>query len=110
MFVSSGIESEKYEHARSEIEAQLKAIADGDFSDEEFNNAKIYLIDSIRGSYDSKSAVAAAMVSSTLRGEQKNADREIEEIAAVSREDVISIAQETRLDTVYFLKGVQTEE
>ncbi len=110
MFVSSGIESEKYEQARNEIEAQLQAIADGDFNDEEFNNAKVYLIDSIRGSYDSKSAVAAAMVSSTLRGEQKNADREIEEIAAVSREDVISIARETRLDTVYFLKGVQTEE
>ena len=110
MFVSSGIESEKYVQARNEIEAQLQAIADGEFTDEEFNNAKVYLIDSIRGSYDSKSAVAAAMVSGTLRGEQKNADQEIEEIAAVSRGDLISIAKEIKLDTVYFLKGVQSEE
>lgn len=110
MFVSSGIECDKYQQARDEIEAQLKAIACGDFSDEEFNNAKAYLIDSIRGANDSKSAIAAAMVSRTLRGEQKSTEQEINEIAAVSREDVISIAQETMLDTVYFLKGVQTEE
>ncbi len=110
MFVSSGIESEKYQQARDEIEAQLQAIAGGDFSDEEFANAKAYLIDSVRGSYDSKSAIAAAMVSRTLRGEQKTMDQEIKEIASVTRDEVVSIAKETKLDTVYFLKGVQTEE
>ena len=110
MFVSSGIESEKYQQARNEIEAQLQAIAGGDFSDEEFNNAKAYLIDSIRGSYDSKSAIAAAMVSRTLRDEQKTTDQEIKEIESVTRDEVISIAKEIQLDTVYFLKGVQTEE
>lgn len=110
MFVSSGIESEKYQQARDEIEAQLQAVANGDFSNEEFDNAKVYLIDSIRGSYDSKSAIAAAMVSRTLRDEQTTTDQEIEEIAAVTRDDVISIAKECKLDTVYFLKGVQTKE
>lgn len=110
MFVSSGIESEKYQQARNEIEAQLKAIAVGNFSDEEFQNAKAYLIDSVRGSYDSKSAIAAAMVSRTLRGEQKTMEQEIKEIEAVTRDEVIMIAKEIKLDTVYLLKGVQTEE
>lgn len=109
MFVSSGIESEKYQQARDEIEAQLQAIAGGDFSDEEFQNAKAYLIDSVRGSYDSKSAIAAAMVSRTLRDEQKTMEQELEEIEAVTRDEVIMIAKEIKLDTVYLLKGVQTE-
>lgn len=110
MFVSSGIESEKYKEARNEIEAQLHAVACGDFSDEEFNNAKAYLIDSIRGSYDSKNAIAAAMVSRTLRNEERTSEQEIKEVEAVTRDDVILIAKETKLDTVYLLKGVQTEE
>lgn len=110
MFVSSGIESPKYEEARAEIEAQLQAIATGDFSDEEFENAKNYLIDSVRGSSDSKGAVAASMVSRTLRGEMQTMEEEIQEIETVGRELISKIARETVLDTVYLLKGVQNKE
>ena len=68
------------------------------------------MIDSIRGSFDSKSAIAAAMVSRTLRNEDKTTEQEIAEVSAVTRADVISIAKEAVLDTVYFLKGVQAKE
>ena len=34
----------------------------------------------------------------------------MQEIAAVTREDLIAIAKEAALDTVYFLKGVHNEE
>lgn len=110
MFVSSGVEASKYQEARSEIEAQLNAIAAGDFTDEELENARIYLIDSIRGFLDSEGALASMMVSGTLRGALKTPDQEIREIAGVTREEIISIARETTLDTVYFLKGVHNEE
>lgn len=110
MFVASGVESEKYEQARAEIEAQLKAVAIGDFTDDEFQSAKSYLIDSVRGMLDSESALAASIISSTLRGEVKTIEQEIKEIEAVSREDLIAVAKEIKLDTVYFLKGVQNGE
>ena len=110
MYVSSGIESPKYQQAREEIEAQLHSIAIGDFSDEEFENAKSYLIDSVRGSSDSKSVVGASMVSGTLRGEMQTIEEEIEDISSVGRDAIQKIAQETILDTVYLLKGVQSKE
>ncbi len=110
MFVASGVEGEKYEQARAEIEAQLKAVAIGDFTEDEFQSAKSYLIDSVRGMLDSKSALAASMISSALRGEAKTVEQEIQEIEAVSREDLIAVAKEIKLDTVYFLKGVQNGE
>lgn len=109
MFVSSGVEASKYLDARSEIEAQLAAIANNDFSDDELQNAKLYLNDSIRGFYDSESALASLMISGTLRGEMKTPDQEIEDISRVTREDIIEIAKEAQLDTVYFLKGVHNE-
>ncbi len=110
MFVASGVESEKYEQARAEIEAQLKAVAIGDFTEDEFRSAKSYLIDSVRGMLDSESALAASIISSTLRGEVKTIEEEIKEIEAVDREDLIAVAKEIKLDTVYFLKGVQNGE
>lgn len=109
MFVSSGVEAEKYQEARHEIEAQLAAIAQGDFTEEELENARIYLIDSIRGFLDSEGALASLMLSGTLRRELKTPEQEIGEISAVTREDIISIAKEVALDTVYFLKGVHNE-
>ena len=110
MFVSSGVEAAKYEEARQEIESQLAAVAAGDFSQEELDHAKIYLIDSIRSLSDSESALASLMLSGTLRGVLQTPEQEIGEIEAVSRETVIAIAREAALDTVYFLKGVQGEQ
>lgn len=110
MFVSSGVESEKYEEAKAEIVAQLKAVAAGDFTDEEFENAKIYLIDSICGMADSQGALASVMLGGTLRGKVLELSEEIELIRQVDRETVIRIAQEIQLDTVYLLKGVHNEK
>ncbi len=110
MFVSSGVESEKYEEARREIEFQLNAIATGDFTDEEFNNAKVYLMDSIYGYCDSESALASLMLSGTLRNNLKTPEEEIEAIRAVTREDVVAVAKGIMLDTVYLLKGVHNEQ
>lgn len=110
MFVSSGVESTKYEEARKEIEAQLSAIAEGALTDEEFENAKAYLIDSIYGLCDNESALAAQMLSGTVRGELKTPEQEIEEIRMVTKEEIIAIAKEIALDTVYLLKGVHNEQ
>lgn len=109
MFVSSGVEAAKYEEARREIEVQLAAVAAGDFTDEELENARVYLIDSLRGALDSEGALASMMIAGTLRGELKTPEQEIEEISRVSREEIIAVAREIRLDTVYFLKGVHNE-
>ena len=106
MFVICGIETENYDEARREILDQLSVVARGDFSEEEFMNAKAYLTDSIRGNCDSKSAIAAMMLAGTLLGAPESPEREIAEIESVSREDVMEIASETVLDTVFLLKGV----
>ena len=110
MFVSSGVEAEKYELARKEILAQLDAVKNGDFTDEEFESAKNYLVDSVRGTLDNKGAISASMTANTLRGEEKTPAQDIEETLAVRREDVVAVAAGVTLDTVYFLKGVQSEE
>ncbi len=109
LFVSSGVEAAKYAEARNEIEAQLQNIAEGSFTAEEMLNAKAYLIDSIRGFSDSESTLASLMLAGTLRREMKTPEQEMSEIRAVSREDLMAIAREAALDTVYFLKGVQKE-
>jgi len=109
VLVSSGIEASKYEQARKEIESQLAAVASGDFSEDELNDAKMYLIDSLYGMADSKSMLASKMISGVFRDELKTPEEEAEEIRKVTREMIMEIAAGVSLDTVYFLKGVQSE-
>ncbi|MBQ7095326.1 MAG: insulinase family protein [Clostridia bacterium] len=109
MFVASGIEAEKYEQARNEIEHQLKNVAQGEFTQEEMDNAKAYLIDSFRSFYDNESALASMMITGTLHGKVCLPEEEIQAVQAVTREDLVAVAREVQLDTVYFLKGVHHE-
>lgn len=109
MFVASGIEADKYEQARNEIENQLKCVANGDFTQEEMENAKAYLIDSFRSFYDNESALASMMVTGTLHGKVCLPEEEIQAVEAVTREDLMEVAKGVKLDTVYFLKGVHHE-
>ncbi len=110
MFVISGVEADRFEEARDEVNAQLKAIVDGEFTNEEFENARNYLLDSIRGAYDSQSLLASILLYGTLRGELKTPEQDMAEISAVTREEIVAVAKGISLDTVYLLKGVHQEE
>lgn len=111
MFVSSGIECAKFEEAKNEILAQLKAVADGDFSDEDLSAAKKTVASDLRAATDSPGALESLYLTQMLLG----LDYGPVELAAlaedVSKEEIITIASGVELDTVYFLcKGEDEEE
>ncbi len=110
MVVSSGIEFDKFDVARDEILAQLRALRDGDFSDEELSAAKKTVCSDIRAMTDSPGAMEEFFLSQTLTG----LDYGPEEYAAlcedVSREDILAVARSIELDSIYFLRGSEDEE
>jgi len=110
MLVSSGIEFEKYDEAKSEIFRQLDAIRNGEFSEEELQYARRSTASNLRAGSDSPGALESFYLGQTIGGW----DWSNEEYAAlceeVTREDVIAIAQSAVCDAVYFLRGEQDEE
>ena len=110
MFVASGIEFDKYEAAKDEILAQLEAVKRGDFSDEELEAAKKAMASELRSSTDSPGALEEFYLSQTLLG----LDYGPADLAAlcelVTREDITALARGIELDTVYFLRGGDSEE
>lgn len=105
MLVSSGIEFDKFEEAKSEILAQLEDIGSGNFSDEELAAARKTVSSDLIALSDSPGALEDFYLTQTLTG----LDYGPEEYAAlcemVSREDVMSVARSIELDSVYFLRG-----
>ena len=109
-FVSSGIESSNFELAKNEIIHQLNDMKSGLISKEEFENAKLYLLDFINGIKDSHSLLISDKLRNYLLGQDFSLEEQIEAIQSVSFEQIVEAANATSLETIYFLKGCDANE
>ena len=105
--VSAGIDCDKVAVVRQQISAQLEAVCNGDITDEELFAAKQALISGLRGTHDAPGSIEGYYSSSALSGLRWTPDEYIAAIEKVDKAAVSAVAKTLRLDTVYFLKGVQ---
>ena len=110
MLVSSGVDFDKVDEAKSEILAQLEAVKSGDISDEELEAARRSVASDLRSFLDSQGELEGFYLANTLDGLEFSPDELAELVREVSREDVIAIANSVVLDAEYFLKGDSEDE
>lgn len=110
MLVQSGIESQNEEKAREGIMAQLEALKNGEFSQEELEASQKALGDAFKGVSDSPEALDAWFMTQSASGEYKYPEEYIEDFKAVTAEDVINAAKAVTLDTVFMLSGEEGAE
>ena len=108
--VGCGIKSENREKAYTEIENQLCEMKNGNFLDGEIETAKRSIISGILQVSDNPSAIEAFKFRRFLSGVDESTDEAILKIENVTREDIISVAQKVRFDSVYFLCGTGEED
>ncbi len=109
MFVYSGIETCNYQKAHDEILFQLEQMKSGNITEEEFDNAKAGLVDSYVQMGDSLSSLIENRIFMSLAGLELSRDEQIEQVKNVTLERVIAACQDISLDTVYLLKGTESE-
>lgn len=103
MMVSSGVEAENAQKARDEVLHQLEMLKNGEFTDRELEETKLFIRTALMATSDSLGAMDSWYLAQTVGGSEVSPDMEIELSAQVSREDVIWVANHTHLDTVYML-------
>ena len=106
MLVSSGVDFDKVEEAKSEILAQLEAVKSGDISDEELEAARRSVASDLCACLDSQGELEGFYLANTIDGLEFSPDELAALVCDVSREDVIKIASSVVLDAEYFLRGV----
>ncbi|MFI3250744.1 MAG: pitrilysin family protein [Eubacteriales bacterium] len=105
--VSSGIEFDKFEEAKSEILAQLKNMQEGKITTEELEGTRNIWLDAIRTIADEQDALEGYWFSQSLIGEEESIQEAIEKAKAVTMEQVVEVSKQIKLDTIYFLKGLE---
>ena len=109
MTVNSGIEIPTFGKAYDEIFVQLDAMKNGNFSDEEFSAALAASVNEIQHLSDSPSALIRWYSSQIFAGTNFDPDEFLENLRAVTREEIVAAANRITLDTVYFLRDKEAE-
>lgn len=110
MKISAGIEGEMFDKAYGEIMLQLEKMKNGEFTDDEITSAKKYIATGLSSTRDSLGATEQFYYTQLLMGSDESISSLIENINGVDREGIIRAANRVQLDTVYFLKGVASDE
>jgi len=110
MVVSSGIEFESFDAAKAEILAQLEELRCGNFTEEELQNARKAVAGVCRAMTDSPGALEGFYLSQCLCGLDYGPAEMAELCESVTRRDVLRVASDIQLDTVYFLRGAEADE
>jgi len=104
LMIQTGIEIANKEKAESIIRKQLEDMKHGVVSDDELSKTKAMIINLLRENDDSAFDQIGYHFNSVLSGKERSKQELIETIQAMDLQQVVSVAQNVMLDTVYFLR------
>lgn len=105
VLVSAGIDFDKEQHVRQEVEKQLDACRRGEISQAEVDAARHSLISALQAVPDSPSSIENYYSTMSLNGCGMDPQRHRAALEAVTAEDLVAAAKTLELHSTYFLKG-----
>lgn len=104
IFIRCGIEIENYEKALNIIKEQLENIKSGNFSDEDINNAKKYLISGIKSVSEEQDTEVVYYIGQEISKTNVDLDTYLKNIEKVTKQEIIDFANQIQINTIYFLR------
>ncbi len=104
MIISAGINYDDKQQVQDIIEQQLDDMKSGNITDQELENTKKGLINSLLSQQDSPTQLVSFHLNGAIGGKVYSPDQLIAEIEAVDREAIRKVAEKVTLDTVYILR------
>ena len=104
IFIRCGIQIENYEKAIILIKEQLENIKKGDFTEEDINNAKAYLIAGIKSVKEEQDTEIVYYIGQEISKTNMDLDEYIKKIESVNKEEIIQFASKIQINTIYFLR------
>lgn len=109
MLVDSGIDFENYHKAVDIINAQLEALKNGEFSEEDISISKKSINTSINTIRDSLFLISEFFFSQTITKDYRSIEDVIRDIERVGKKEIEEVANNISLDTIYFMNKKSEE-
>ncbi len=104
LFIRAGIEIKNYNKALNLIKEQMNKIINGDFTQENIDDAKTTLYSNLRNVPEAQESSINYYFMQEFYTQKDSIESLMEKIEAVSKEEVIEFAKSVKLNVVYFLK------
>lgn len=104
IFIRAGIEIVNYKKALENIEKQLENMKNGNFTEKDINDSKELIIASIESISEEQDTEITYYYGQQLANRFVNLQEYMEKIKAVTKEQIVELAQNASINTIYFLK------
>ena len=104
IFIRAGIEIENYDKAVQIIKEQLNDMKNGKFTQTDIENAKNLIIATIENIEEEQDTEISYYFGQELSNSQVSVQEYIEKIKSVTKEQIVEVANNTSINTIYFLK------
>ncbi|MFC4811225.1 EF-P 5-aminopentanol modification-associated protein YfmF [Paenibacillus sp. GCM10023250] len=101
--IQSGIEIGNYEKAKTIIQEQLEQMRSGSYSELEMSQTKAMIANHLRELQDSASEMIGFDFNAVLSKRERSAMQLLQDVQAVTPEQIAAVARKAELDTIYFL-------
>ena len=105
IYIRCGIEIQNYEKAVSVIKEQLEAMKNGDFTEADIENAKKYVQAGIRTTVEEQDAELTYYFGQELSDKFTTLEEYGQKIEKITKEDIQKVAQNVKINTIYFLRN-----
>lgn len=104
IFINCGIEITNYEKTVNIVKEQIEEMKKGEFTEDDVENAKKVIISGIKSIEDEQDSEITYYFGQELSGKNIDLTNYIERINKITKEDILKIANEVYINTIYFLK------
>ena len=103
IIISTGIEVSKYNKAVEVIKKQLKDMKDGNITEKEMKDAKQFINAGLNLINESSENMIEYRFDKDLYNEEIDIEKYRKEIEEIKKEDIVKVAKQIKIDTIYFL-------
>lgn len=103
IIISTGIEVSKYNKAVEVIKKQLKDMEDGNITEKEMKDAKQFINAGLNLINESSENMIEYRFDKDLYNEEIDIEKYRKEIEEIKKEDIVKVAKQIKIDTIYFL-------
>lgn len=110
LIVMSGIENKNYKQALDIIKEQFAAMKQGDFTEEELQQTKAVVKNQLLETIDVARGLVEILYHNVIVNMAITLDEWLEKTEAITKDEVVAVADQIQLDTIYFLTGTEVQK
>ncbi|WP_210363883.1 pitrilysin family protein [Bacillus sp. REN3] len=110
MMVMSGIEFKNYDLAVKIIGEQLQAMQSGGFTDQEISQTKAVIENQMLETLDTARGMVEVLYHNVVAEQPVNLADWLEGMRHTTKEDIVEAAKKVKMDTIYFLTGLEADK